>query len=171
MLGDNRPRVLVVDDVADVANSLALLLELWGYDVEVCYAGGAALESARSCQPHVVLLDVGLPGLDGFQVARRIGEVPGGQHAVFIAITGYGHEACRSRAEAMGFQHYLVKPVEPDYLRELLQQIVGPMGFAAASHAPSNGTHNRGPNWAKWLSVEIPASRKAPVGQTHSLVS
>jgi two-component system OmpR family response regulator len=120
VMKENRPRVLVVDNVADAADCLALLLRLWGYDAEACYGGAAALEVARADRPQAVLLDVGMPGMDGFQVAQRLRAQPGLADTVVIGITGYGDEACRTQARAVGFDHYLLKPVEPDHLRELL---------------------------------------------------
>jgi CheY-like chemotaxis protein len=171
MLGENRPRVLVVDDVPDAADSLALLLELWGYDAEVCYAGDAALQAARTCQPQVLLLDIGLPGMDGFQVAKRCRAEPAMQQSVVIAITGWTDAACRCRAQESGFRYYLVKPVEPAYLRKLLLQVVGPLGFAWADNTDIDGMAIGGPRWRKWHNADILAPGKSPAGATHALVS
>jgi two-component system CheB/CheR fusion protein len=116
-------RVLVVDDYEDAADSLALLLGLWGYDSEVCYDGPSALETARAYRPQVALLDVAIPRMDGFEVARRLRSVPQLARTVLIAISGYGRESDISRARAVGFSYYLLKPVEPEDLRELMGRV------------------------------------------------
>jgi two-component system CheB/CheR fusion protein len=123
MLRKRRPRILVVDDLADAADSLALLLGLWGYAAEVCYDGATALETTRTRRPRVVLLDVAMPRMDGFQVAQRLREQPEFADTVIIGITGYGDEAHYSRARLVGMDHYLVKPVDLDDLRALLGRV------------------------------------------------
>ena len=123
MSRENHTRVLVVDDHADAADSMAMLLELWGYPVKTCYGGAAALETAFTYRPRVVLLDVGMPGMDGFEVARRLRDEPGFARTTVIGISGYANESYRRRALAHGFDHYLAKPVELDYLEELLSRI------------------------------------------------
>jgi two-component system CheB/CheR fusion protein len=110
----------VVDDVADSADMMTLLIRLWGYDVEACYGGVAALNVARSYRPQVVLLDIGMAGMDGFQVALGLREMSALAGTVVIGISGHAGEACRARALAAGFDHYLVKPEDPVHLRELL---------------------------------------------------
>ena len=130
MARKNGPRVLVVDNVADTADSCVYLLRLWGYEADACYAGSSALEAARAYQPQAVLLDIGMPGMDGFEVVRRLREQPALRQTVLIALTGYANEACRLRAQESGFQHFLVKPVDPDDLRELLLRVVGPLGVS-----------------------------------------
>jgi len=118
-------RVLVVDDAEDCAECTALLLGLWGYGARVCYDGPAALDAARAYRPHVVLLDIEMPRMDGFEVARRLHQRPGPRHAVLVAITGHAGDACRSRAYEAGFAHYLIKPVDADDLHELLRGMEG----------------------------------------------
>src|SRR4051794_16615868 len=120
----SRARILVVDDVVDVADSYALLLELWGYGVKVCYDGAKALEAAPAYRPRVVLLDIGLPGLDGFKVAQRLRDQPEFAGTVIIGCTGHTSEAYRARARECGFDHYLVKPVALDHLQALLRRAV-----------------------------------------------
>ncbi len=120
----NRPRALVVDDIADAADILAVLMRLWGYDAKACYGGVAALAVARSYRPHVVLLDVGLPGVDGFRVALGLREMSGSQGTVIIGISGHADAVCRARARATGFDHYLIKPADPVHLRGLLARVV-----------------------------------------------
>ena len=111
-----RARVLLVEDNVDAADSLTILLELLGHDVRVAYDGLAALDAVRAGVPDVVLLDIGLPGLDGYEVARRIRELAGAERVVLIALTGYGRDEDRARTQAAGFDLHLVKPVDPDAL-------------------------------------------------------
>jgi PAS domain S-box-containing protein len=113
-------RVLVVEDNIDAAESLATLLRLWNHDVSVVHDGRMALEAAREQQPEVVLLDIGLPGLDGYQVARRLREELHLDHTLLVAMTGYGQPEDRRRSKEAGIQYHFVKPVEPLVLRNLL---------------------------------------------------
>jgi two-component system CheB/CheR fusion protein len=113
-------RVLVVDDNADFLSSMAVLLELAGVPVRTAGNGPEALRVATEFQPSSVLLDVGLPGMNGYEVARRLREQPGLDKALLIAITGYGSEADVSSAREAGFDHHLVKPVEVDEVLALL---------------------------------------------------
>ncbi len=115
-----RLRVLVVDDNEDVARSLAMLLELWGYDAEVVHSADTALKAVQAHPPEVVLLDIGLPGMDGYEVAKRLRQKHGCEKVLLVAMTGYGQDEDRRRAEEAGFDHHLVKPVDPDTLQELL---------------------------------------------------
>jgi PAS domain S-box-containing protein len=111
--------ILVVDDNADAAESLAMLLRLWGHEVRTSHDGQSGLKAALSYRPEVVFLDIGLPGLDGYQVARRLrGEF--GQMMRLVAVTGYGQEEDRRRAEVAGFDAHLTKPAEPAALQRLL---------------------------------------------------
>jgi two-component system CheB/CheR fusion protein len=113
-------RVLVVDDDRDAADSLALLLGVRGHQVQTAHDGVAALEAARAFGPEVVLLDIGLPRLDGYQVARLLRQEPQTQGALLVALTGYGQEQDRRRSLAAGFDIHLVKPFDPDELEEIL---------------------------------------------------
>ena len=115
-----RRRVLVVDDHADSGEMLATLLELWGHEVQLAKDGQAALEVADRIAPDVVLLDIGLPILNGFEVARRLKCNPRTADALLVAVTGYGQDADRARALEAGFTRHLVKPVSPEMLREAL---------------------------------------------------
>jgi PAS domain S-box-containing protein len=121
-------RVLVVEDNVDAAESLAALLRLWNHDVQVVHDGYAAIDAAREQRPEVVLLDIGLPGLDGYQVARRLREDLGLDHALLVAMTGYGQPEDRRRSREAGIQYHFVKPVEPDVLRNLLSAQAAPVG-------------------------------------------
>jgi len=120
MLMTSAPRILVVDDVADAADSYAMLLGLWGYTVKVCYDGPSALTLARTYLPNIVLLDVGMPGMDGFRVAQCLREQPELADTVIIGSTGHMSQAHRMRAREAGFDHYLLKPVDLDQLEALL---------------------------------------------------
>jgi PAS domain S-box-containing protein len=113
-------RVLVVDDNVDTAQSLAMLLKLYGHEVWPVHTGPKALEVAQAEQPDVILLDIGLPGMDGYEVARHLREQQGMDKVRLIAMTGYGQEADRQRSQGAGFDHHLVKPVDPAKLQELL---------------------------------------------------
>jgi PAS domain S-box-containing protein len=113
-------RILVVDDNEDVADSLALVLRLGGHDVRVAHDGPAALEAAHAYRPEVVLLDIGLPGMTGYEVARRLRQQPPAGLALLIALTGYGQEEDRRRSCEAGFDVHLTKPVDPADLKELL---------------------------------------------------
>jgi two-component system CheB/CheR fusion protein len=97
-----------------------MLLRLQGQDVRVAYEGPAALELAREFRPEVVLLDLGMPGLDGYEVARRLRQQPGLEGILLVAVTGWGQEEDRRRSREAGFDLHWVKPVEPAALRELL---------------------------------------------------
>jgi signal transduction histidine kinase/ActR/RegA family two-component response regulator len=103
-------RVLVVDDNVDTVTTLAMLVQESGHDVRTAYDGSAVLEAALDYRPNVVLLDIGLPGLDGFEVAKLLRRQPALQHAVLVAMTGYGRESDRQRSQEAGFDHHLVKP-------------------------------------------------------------
>jgi PAS domain S-box-containing protein len=122
-------RVLVVEDNIDAAESLATLLRLWSHEVSVVHDGHTALEAAREQQPEVVLLDIGLPGLDGYQVARRLREDLHLDHALLVAMTGYGQPEDRRRSQEAGIQYHFVKPVEPLVLRNLLAGAALPAGW------------------------------------------
>jgi PAS domain S-box-containing protein len=112
-------RVLVVDDNVDTVRGLAKLLKLLGHDVCVAHDGPAAIEAARSHRPEVVILDIGLPGMDGYEVAGRLRREECCRDAVIIAVSGYGQEGDRRRSEEAGFDHHLVKPVDYSILTAL----------------------------------------------------
>ena len=113
-------RVLVVDDDVAVAESTAMLLRLEGHEIRCANSGEAALRLCREFQPEAVLLDIGLPGQDGYEIARKIRSLPGGTELKLIAVSGYGHEAAVARGREVGFDRYLVKPVDPEKLSALL---------------------------------------------------
>jgi CheY-like chemotaxis protein len=114
--------ILVVEDNEDGRESLRELLEIWGHEVSVAGNGPEGVEMAFSIRPEVALVDIGLPGLDGNEVARRIRSLLGGDEISLIAMTGYGQPEDRRRALQAGFDRYLVKPVDPAVLSQLLSE-------------------------------------------------
>lgn len=115
-------RLLVVDDNRDAADSLGMLLGLDGYEVSTAYTGQDAIAAAGSTRPEVCILDLGLPDLSGYEVARRLRKMPGLESMRLIALTGWGQEEHRQQALEAGFDHHLTKPVDPEQLSRLLQQ-------------------------------------------------
>lgn len=113
-------RVLVVDDNQDSAETIAMLIELWGHQARIVHNGPAALAEAPEWRPQVVLLDIGLPGIDGYEVARRLRQEPAMAGVMLVAMTGYGQERDRRMSSEAGFDHHLVKPVDPEVLQKLL---------------------------------------------------
>jgi CheY-like chemotaxis protein len=119
---NRRPvKVLVVDDNVDAADSIALLLTMDGFEAHSVHGAMAALDTVGSFKPDVVLLDIGLPVMDGYEVAQRLRDrIPVGRMRI-VALSGYGQQADRDKASLAGFDDYLVKPVEPTVLSELLR--------------------------------------------------
>lgn len=122
---EHKARVLVVDDNVDTAHGMARLLRRRGYTVETAYDGPSALQSATTFEPSIMLLDLGLPGMDGFELAARLRTDNRFKEALMIAVSGYGQEEDRIRSKAVGFNYHLVKPVDLQELQELLRQPVG----------------------------------------------
>lgn len=116
-------RVMIVDDNADAASTMEMMLDASGYDVTVCWTAASAIEHARKISPQVCLLDIGLPDMDGTELARQIRKMPETQAAVLIAVTGYGQEQDRTKTRAAGFDHHFVKPVTFSQLLALLAKI------------------------------------------------
>lgn len=112
--------VLVVDDNAAAADSQATLVQLWGHAVQVAYDGPTAVQAFQAHSPDVVLLDLSLPGVDGYEVADQLRAISPGKRFALFALTGHGGEAERRRATNAGFDLYLVKPVDPTHLQDLL---------------------------------------------------
>jgi len=126
--GQSGLRVMVVDDNVDAAQMLAALLEVQGHAVCVEYDGKGALERARLERPEVLLLDIGLPDMDGYELARRLRGQPESAHATLVALTGYGQSQDRKEAEEAGFDHYLVKPADMAQVNEVLAEAVRARG-------------------------------------------
>jgi len=126
--GDERSgsgwRVLVVDDNVDSADSIAMLLQVSGHEVRVVYSGQDALDMAGKYQPDIVLLDIGLPVMDGYEVARRLRKHPELKEVKLIAVTGYGQESDRLQSQEAGFDYHLVKPVDAQKLQEVMVAVM-----------------------------------------------
>ena len=117
----SRPRrVLVVDDNRDAADALTILLRIWGHDVETATSGAEAIRLAEQANPEIILMDLGMPIMNGYEAAQRILERPGRAQIMLIALTGWGQEADRHRTQAAGFQHHLTKPVNVEQLQKLI---------------------------------------------------
>jgi CheY-like chemotaxis protein len=114
-------RVLVVDDCADARGTLRILLRLWGYEAREVADGPAALTEAAAWRPEVVLCDIGLPGLDGYEVARRLRARAGGEALLLVAVSGHGREQDVAEALRAGFDRHLLKPFDPGELKGLLE--------------------------------------------------
>jgi CheY-like chemotaxis protein len=116
-------RVLLVEDDWDVAESMVALLGVLGHRVRVAYDGLSALDVASVERPDIMLVDIGLPGMDGYEVARRVRQDPKLQRTVLVALSGYGREEDKREAAAAGFHHHLTKPVEFDKLQGLVSGV------------------------------------------------
>ena len=114
-------RVLVVDDNRDAADMFVIMLQTFGHEVQATYSSQTALEMAVAYQPDIVLLDIGLPEMDGYEVARHLRQHPQTKDVWVIAMTGYGQDADRQRAEEAGFDYHLVKPIDPEKLQAVLE--------------------------------------------------
>ena len=118
---ENR-RILLVDDNRDAAETLAMLLELTGHETHIAYDGLEAVETAAKVKPDLVLLDIGLPKMNGYEVARRIRERPWGKNLVLVALTGWGQDEDRLKSREAGFDGHILKPVDPEALTRLLAE-------------------------------------------------
>jgi CheY-like chemotaxis protein len=116
-------RILVVDDNRDATETLAALLQLSGHQTATAFDGKAALEIADAFRPHVLLLDIGMPELNGYEVARSVRSLPWGRDALLIALTGWGQDEDRRRSQEAGFDAHLVKPVDHGQLMRLLAEL------------------------------------------------
>jgi CheY-like chemotaxis protein len=115
-------RLLIADDNSDAAESLAMLLRLEGHDVTVVGSGRQALTAVADVQPEFALLDIGMPDMDGYEVARQLRRIELPSRLTLIAVTGWGQEGDKARASQAGFDYHFTKPIEPDELFELLKQ-------------------------------------------------
>jgi CheY-like chemotaxis protein len=116
-----RRRVLVVDDNVDAAETIARLVKIWGHDVQTAHNGPAALDAVHRFHPDLVLLDIGLPGMSGYEVARQIRAQSEFRELVLAALTGYGQDEDRRRADEAGFNFHLTKPADPKRLEALVR--------------------------------------------------
>jgi CheY-like chemotaxis protein len=115
-------RILIIEDHADCAHTLQLLLQWMGYQVEVAYTGTDGVRVAMEWEPNVIISDIGLPRLDGFEVARQLRQNPSTAHILLIAVSGYGTAEFMDRAASAGFDYYFVKPLDPQRLFLLLRR-------------------------------------------------
>src|SRR6185436_396622 len=123
-------KVLVVDDNRDAAILMGRLLSTLGNDVQVVHDGFAALEAAEAFSPEAVLLDIGLPEMDGYETARLLREMPNCKDVTIIAVTGWGQEEDREKGRLAGFNHHVVKPADSSTLMQLLSGVRGKMAVA-----------------------------------------
>ncbi len=121
-------KVLVVDDNRDAACTLSMLVEMVGHEVRTAFDGIEALVEAARFLPDVVLLDLGMPHMDGFEACRQMRAQPWGVKMTVIAVTGWGNEADRLHTKQVGFDHHLVKPVEPDVILSMLDSLAQQAG-------------------------------------------
>src|SRR4051812_25060813 len=126
-------RVLVVDDNTDAAESIAVLLRMEGHEVKTVSDGAQAIACSQVFAPSAVVLDIGLPGMSGYDVARRLRELPATRNAVFIALTGYGQREDRNLAAEAGFQHHFIKPADPRAIHEVITRKPRPGSISQAS--------------------------------------
>jgi len=117
-----RRRVLIVDDNRDSVETMATLIRLSGHEIEMAHDGETALEKAKSFKPEIILLDVGLPDMHGYEVAERLRAIPENKSLVIVALTGYGNEEDRRRARDAGFDYHFVKPVDFTALESLINK-------------------------------------------------
>ena len=125
-------RIVVVEDVAATAKSMSTILSLWQHETKTCGDGFTALETIRQFRPDVVLADLGLPQMSGYQLAEEIHKLPGMADVVLIAISGYGQPADKERSHAAGFKRHLVKPIDPSELEHILDDLRPAFAKAAA---------------------------------------
>jgi CheY-like chemotaxis protein len=116
-------RILLVEDNADIGETLRDLLELLGHDVDLATDGVRGVQRALESRPEVMLVDIGLPGIDGYEVARQVRASAHGPEMILLALTGYGRPEDRQKARDAGFDAHLVKPVDPDELLRTLVQV------------------------------------------------
>jgi len=119
-----RKLILVADDNRDAAQSMAMVLEMGGYDVSVAHTGEEALQKARDMRPDAAILDIGMPDMTGYELARRLRLEPWGRGLVLMAITGWGQQEDKERARIAGFDRHLTKPVDPDDVERALHALL-----------------------------------------------
>ncbi len=120
---ERKPHALVVDDVADVTEMLAVLLSHAGYQVFTAHSAGAAMEAAREHHFDVIISDIGMPGMNGYELARAVRTLPGYERVPMVAVTGYSMFDDRERSLQSGFNAHMTKPIEPRALLDLIEQL------------------------------------------------
>lgn len=123
-LSDGALKILVVDDNHDAADACAMLLEASGHQVQTAYTGRGALQLANTLRPHALLLDIGLPDMDGYTLAQQVRGTAWGHEAVLVAVTGWGQEQDRLQATQAGFDQHLVKPLSAETVESLLHSLL-----------------------------------------------
>jgi signal transduction histidine kinase len=126
--GGRKLKVVVADDNRDAADSMAMILRLSGHDVWVAHSGEEALQTARQTSPAVMILDIGMPGLSGYEVAAAVRNETWGREILLLAVTGWGQAGDKDRAKAVGFTHHLTKPVDLDHVEQLLREFAAARG-------------------------------------------
>jgi two-component system OmpR family response regulator len=150
-----RTHILVVDDVADTADTTVELLTIWGYDAVACYDGATALASARLRPPGAVILDLLMPRMEGFRFAELVRELPRCGSVPLIAVSGYSSAATSARAREAGILHYLLKPVAPAVLQDLVaREIHSRMNLQTADRSDQPGAR---------LPFHVRVSNQAPI--------
>lgn len=119
-------RILLVDDNKDAVEALGMLLEMMGHETHAAYDGAEAIAAARSFRPDVALLDIGLPGMNGYEACRQIRTEPWGKRMVLVAVTGWGQETDKNDATRAGFNAHMTKPLELPRLQKLLDALPAP---------------------------------------------
>jgi CheY-like chemotaxis protein len=127
----------VVDDNQDAAEAAAVFLALAGHEAKAVMTGAEALASAAVYAPDVIFLDIGLPGMDGFELARRLREVPQTRGSLYVALTGYGQPSDRLSARQAGFDHHLTKPADPEEVLSLIAAWRAQRGASTDRGAPA----------------------------------
>jgi len=155
-------RVLVVDDHRDSADSLAMLLKAMGHEVDRAYDGEQAVELASKVQPELILLDIGMPRMDGYETCRRIKAEPWGEHTVVVALTGWGQDEDRQKSAAAGFDHHLVKPVDIGVLGTLMSSLDSRRDGDAGVRARELGRRDRFPGDGPTRLERRPSGRTPP---------
>jgi CheY-like chemotaxis protein len=118
-----RLRILIADDNRDSADSMSLLLQLSGHEVRAAYDGAQAVAEAEAFRPHVAVLDIAMPRVDGYEAAQRIRAEAWGKDMILVAMSGFGQESDKQQAHAAGFDHHLTKPVDSTQLERLLPRV------------------------------------------------
>jgi CheY-like chemotaxis protein len=126
-------KILVVDDNRDSVESLAMLLKMLGHETYLAYDGLEAVQTAERIRPELILLDIGLPKLNGYEVCRKIREQEWSQATVIVALSGWGQEADRRKSEEAGFNHHMVKPLDYNLLMDVLAELPSPRTGAPAT--------------------------------------
>ena len=113
-------RILIVDDNAEAVKTTQMLLELWGHEIQTALDGPSGIKAAQIFKPEVIILDIGLPGMNGYEVAKCLRQLPGTEKVLLIALSGYGQEEDLRKSKEAGFDHHLVKPADMDQLQALI---------------------------------------------------